>query len=254
MARARSVASGSENTEAPLGAPVARRARGPAAALAAGSPRGAGLRAGAAQRTSTRQMSNAASPRNRRLAEGASLAAVTARARLPSVSAAAAGLGHAPRAQPHAPSGAAAARRPRHARAFIRGACQLLLQRSLLAVAQLLRVLHQQHLRTGRRRVSGGAMRSSAPLRPAQALHAKDRACRRCASRAAAAGPRGAVKQPPAGYAGCCSGGAPRTRGARRVRTRSPFGKPGRAQKLGTRRMAPLSNAPAARARPGHSR
>ena len=154
-----------------LGASVARRARGPAAARAAGPARGAGLRAGAAQRTSTRQMSKAVSPRNRRLAEGASLAAVTARARLPSVSAAAAGLGHAPRAQPNAPSGAAAARRPRHARAFIRGACQLLLERSLLAVAQLLRVLHQQHLRTGRRRVSGGAMPRSraAAARPSVA-------------------------------------------------------------------------------------
>lgn len=58
--------------------------RGVQAAGRRAKPPGNGaLGAGAGARTSTRQTSNAASPRRRRLAEGASLAAVTARGKAP---------------------------------------------------------------------------------------------------------------------------------------------------------------------------
>ena len=110
-ARARGASRQAPRTPGRLGRVATRRPCGPAAARRAPPRRAAGLRAGAGERTSTRQMSNAASPRNRRLAEGASLAAVTARAGLPIVSAAAS------LRRTRAPRAAGRAKRPRRGEA-----------------------------------------------------------------------------------------------------------------------------------------
>ena len=86
-------------------------------------------------------------------------------ARLPTVSAAPAQAAASRCTRGRRPSAGPA---PAARRAFIGRCCQLLLQRRLLAVAQLLRVLHQQHLRAAAGASADARCDARAPLQPVQ--------------------------------------------------------------------------------------